>query len=73
MYHFLCVFVFLCRGICWGIDKDHETGEVFRRRLERYLEPLAKSYEKICDKYQEVCNKDRSSKKEFYGLRDFYR
>ena len=61
------------RGICYGSDKDSVSSELLRMRLENYLEPLAKSYEEICKEYQKNCNIGGSSKKEFYGLRDFYR
>jgi len=46
------------RGICSNREDDP-----VKRRLEGYFEPLAKAYKKIC----------RKQKREFFGLRDFYR
>jgi len=46
------------RGIC-----SNQEDDPVKRRLEEYFEPLAKAYKKICKK----------QKREFFGLRDFYR
>ena len=46
------------RGIC-----SNRKDDPVKRRLEGYFEPLAKAYKKIC----------RKQKREFLGLRDFYR
>ena len=46
------------RGIC--SNQEHDP---VKERLEPYFEPLAEAYKKIC----------RKQKREFFGLRDFYR
>ena len=46
------------RGICSNKENDP-----VRERLEEYFQPLAKSYVEICKK----------QKRQFFGLRDFYR
>ena len=46
------------RGIC-----SNQEDDPVKRRLERYFEPLAEAYKEIC----------RKQKREFFGLRDFYR
>ena len=46
------------RGIC----SNHEDDPV-KERLERYFEPLANTYKAVY----------RKQKREFFGLRDFYR
>ena len=46
------------RGICSYMDND-----IVKERLEGYFQPLAEAYEAICLK----------QKREFFGLRDFYR
>ena len=49
---------FSAKGICSKDDNDH-----IRRKLDTFFQPLAKAYESICMK----------QKREFFGLRDFYR
>ena len=46
------------RGICSYVEKD-----LIKERLEGYFRPLAEAYVEICKK----------QKREFFGLRDFYR
>jgi len=46
------------QGICSNREDD-----LVKRRLEMYFEPLAEAYKEIC----------RKQKREFFGLRDFYR
>ena len=46
------------RGICSDMEND-----IVKKRLEGHFQPLAAAYEAICLK----------QKKEFFGLRDFYR
>lgn len=46
------------RGICSNKENDP-----VRERLEEYFQPLAKSYIEICKK----------QRRQFFGLRDFYR
>ena len=50
--------VFSAKGIC-GSNKD----DPIRQHLEKYFKPFAKAYKNICAK----------QKREFFGLRDFYR
>ena len=50
--------VFSAKGIC--SDKKEDP---VRRDLEKYFKPLAKAYKCICEQ----------QKREFFGLRDFYR
>ena len=45
-------------GIC-----SNKKDDPVRSKLESFFEPLAKAYKSICD----------LQKREFYGLRDFYR
>ena len=45
-----------------GICSNREDDPV-KKRLEGYFEPLAEAYKEICKK----------QKREFFGLRDFYR
>ena len=51
------------RGICSSDDKVCE-------RLKDFFIPFAKAYREIC---QEQINQTNCKRKEFYGLRDFYR
>lgn len=46
------------RGICSNKKEDYR-----RLRLESYFKPLAEAYVEIC----------RKQKRDFFGLRDFYR
>ena len=46
------------QGIC-----SNQEDDLVKRRLEIYFEPLAEAYKEIC----------RKQKREFFGLRDFYR
>ena len=50
--------VFSARGIC-----SNKLNDPVKSLLEKYFSPLAKSYLAICNK----------QKREFFGLRDFYR
>jgi len=50
--------IFSARGICSNKKNDPVKAE-----LEQYFSPLAKSYLAICEQ----------QKREFFGLRDFYR
>ncbi len=50
--------VFSAKGICSNKENDP-----IRSKLEPFFEPLAKAYKNICG----------LQKREFYGLRDFYR
>ena len=50
--------VFSAKGICSNRENDP-----VRSKLESFFEPLAKAYISICNK----------QKREFFGLRDFYR
>jgi len=50
--------VFSAREICSNEDKDP-----VRIRMEQYFNPLAHAYLSIC----------KMQKREFFGLRDFYR
>ena len=49
---------FSAGGICGKEDNDQ-----IKNKLESYFKPLAQAYKVICDK----------QKREFFGLRDFYR
>ncbi len=49
---------FSAGGICGKEDNDQ-----IKNQLKSYFKPLAQAYEIICDK----------QKREFFGLRDFYR
>ena len=49
---------FSARGICGKEDNDR-----IKNKLDPYFKPLAQAYEDICKK----------QKREFFGLRDFYR
>ena len=51
--------VLSAKGIC---SKD-DTDDPVRRNLEVYFKPFARAYMTICEK----------QKREFFGLRDFYR
>ncbi len=48
-------------GICSNIDSDP-----IREQLQRYFAPLSEAYMKVCS----ICEKQ---KRQFFGLRDFYR
>ena len=50
--------VLSAKGIC-----SNEEEDLVRRRLEHYFLPLAEAYYNICCK----------QKRQFFGLRDFYR
>ena len=50
--------VFSAKGIC-----SKEINDPISSKLESFFEPLAKAYTNIC----------RLQKREFFGLRDFYR
>ena len=50
--------VFSARGICSNAKSDR-----VRSRLEEFFEPFATAYLTIC----------KQQKREFFGLRDFYR
>ena len=50
--------VLSAKGICSNKDEDP-----IRANLESYFKPFAKAYKSIC----------RQQKREFFGLRDFYR
>ena len=50
-----------CRGICSNLDADH-----VRDFLDPIMEDLAKAYLRILEKQE-------GKRKEFFGLRDFYR
>ena len=49
---------FSAQGIC-----GKEEGDQIKNKLDHYFKPLAQAYEAICKK----------QKREFFGLRDFYR
>ena len=50
--------IFSARGIC-----SNQQNDPVRSKLEQYFSPLARAYLAIC----------KSQKREFFGLRDFYR
>ena len=53
-----CVIAHLLRGICSNVEDDK-----VKKWLDRFFTPLAEAYIEICDK----------QKRQFFGLRDFYR
>ena len=50
--------VFSARGIC-----SNKMNDPVKLKLEQYFNPLAKAYLTVC----------KRQKREFFGLRDFYR
>ncbi len=50
--------VFSAKGIC-----SHKEDDPIREKLEPYFKPFATAYTIICEE----------QKREFFGLRDFYR
>ena len=51
----------ICRGICSNLEED---------QLRDYLEPIM---EDLADAYCRILAKQEGKRKEFFGLRDFYR
>lgn len=51
----------VCRGICSNLEKDD---------VREYLDPIM---DDLADAYLRILEKQKGKRKEFFGLRDFYR
>ena len=51
----------VCRGICSNLEED---------QVRDYLDPIM---EDLADAYLRILAKQEGKRKEFFGLRDFYR
>lgn len=56
-----CYLPVVCRGICSNLEKDE---------VRDYLDPIMKD---LADAYLSILEKQKGKRKEFFGLRDFYR
>ena len=51
----------VCRGICSNLEEDE---------VRDYLDPIM---EDLAEAYLQILEKQKGKRKEFFGLRDFYR